>query len=244
MLKQNIILLFALIMMVGALHAQVRPGIKLGYNLSGVMADYAGTTKLNPAAAGYPDNFHMRSGFQAGLIADCPLNDTWAIQPGVRFTNQGFTDKYTSSGKATRRFSLYYLQVPLYVQYRLNIAEETNLLFQAGPYAGFGLFGRQRYSLKGKSRDLTDDQKKITFGNGTSEDIHNSFDYGVSAGVGVEFFNFQFVVAYDYGLYKATFDKPQAGSGAYHVDMQNHNLSITLAYVFGRRDPLQNKQDN
>jgi hypothetical protein len=242
MLKRNIILLFALTTVVGALHAQVRPGVKLGYNLSGVKADYAVATEPNLKVAGAPDNFRMKSGFQVGLVADCPINDAFAIQPGVRFTSQGFTDKYTSSGKAIRKFSLYYLQVPVYAQYRLNIAEAANLLIQAGPYAGFGLFGRQQYTMKGTSKDLPDDQKKITFGSDRSDDVRKAFDYGVSAGVGIEFFNFQFVVAYDYGLCKVNFEGQQ-GSGQYNINMQNNNLSFTLAYIFGHRDPLQNKAD-
>ena len=109
MLKRNIILLFAFVAIVGSINAQVRPGLKLGYNFSGVMADYTGK-ELNPKAAGAPDNFRMKSGFQAGLVADCPINDVISIQPGVRFAMQGFTDKYTGNGNVTRKFSLFYLQ--------------------------------------------------------------------------------------------------------------------------------------
>jgi hypothetical protein len=243
MLKRNIILLFVLIVVAGSIHAQVRPGIKLGYNLSGVAASYTGTSELKSTAAGDPDNFRMKSGFQAGMVVDCPINDTWAIQPGIRFTSQGFTDKYTGNGNSVKKFALYSLQIPVYAQYRLNIAEETSLLFQAGPYVGFGLFGRQKYTRKGKSVDLNDTQKKITFGGGTSNDIHKAFDYGVGAGVGIEFYRFQFMVAYDFGLYDASFDKKDAKSASYNVDIRNHNLSITLAFIFGRRDPLQNKKD-
>ncbi|MDR1154004.1 MAG: PorT family protein [Bacteroidales bacterium] len=242
MLKRNIIL-SVLIVVAGSIHAQVRPGIKLGYNLSGVAASYTGTSELKSTAAGDPDNFHMKSGFQAGMVIDCPVNDAWAIQPGIRFTNQGFTDKYTGNGKSVKKFALYSLQIPVYAQYRLNIAEETNLLFQAGPYVGFGLFGRQKYTRKGKSVDLNDKQKKITFGGGTSNDIHKAFDYGVGAGVGIEFYSFQLTVAYDLGLYDASFKKDDTKSGLYNVDLRNHNLSITLAFIFGRRDPLQNKKD-
>lgn len=244
MLKRNIILLLTLIVVSGSIHAQLRPGIKLGYNLSGVFADYLGTKTPEELkkTMGDPENFHLKSGFQAGLIVDCPINDAWAIQPGARFSLQGFTDKYTSNGNMTRKFSLYYIQIPVYAQYRLNIAEETNLLFQAGPYAGLGLFGRQSYTRKGKSQSLNDNQKKITFGNGSADDIHNAFDYGVSAGAGVEFYRFQLMVAYDYGLYKMNFKKKVTGMD-YNIDMQNQNLSVTLAFIFGRRDPLQNKKD-
>ena len=243
MLKRNFIFLFAVIAVTGSLNAQVRPGIKMGYNLGGVMADYRGDKSLDDRSrtAGDPRNFHLRSGFQAGLIFDCPINDALAIQPGVRFAMQGFTDKYVSNGNVIRKFSLFSLQIPVYAQYRLNIADETNLLFQAGPYAGFGLFGRQSFYRKGKSQELSDNQKKITFGEGN--DIHNKFDYGVGAGVGIELYRFQLMVNYDFGLNQTTFFKKDAKSATYHVDMRNHNFSVTLGVIFGRRDPLMKSTD-
>ena len=246
MLKRNIVLLFAFAVVVGSAHAQVRPGIKAGYNLGGVMAsNNIAETTINKA--GISDNFRMKSGFQIGMIADWPINDVWGIQPGARFIMHGFIDKYRDASsndakKNTRRFSLYYLQVPVYAQYRWNVAEETNVLFQAGPYFGYGLFGRQSWMRSGKTQNLDDSQKKITFGNGTSKDIHNGFDYGIGAGVGIEFYRFQLVAAYDFGLYQMTFDKSRAKSASYNVDMRNHNLSVTFAVIFGRRDPLQGKE--
>ena len=249
MLKRNMILLFAFAAIAVSINAQVRPGVKVGYNLNGVMANYLG--EQSPEAlkitAGDPGNFRMKSGFQGGLIADCPINDAFAIQPGARFTMQGFSDRYrsgaTNGPEVTRNFSLYYVQVPVYVQYRWNVYEETNVLFQAGPYAAFGLFGRQAiHSAKTSFGSGDDKYKKITFGNGTSYDVQKVFDYGVSAGVGIEFYRFQLVAAYDFGINQSPFKK-DAKSGKYHVDMRNHNFSITLAVIFGRRDPLQNKKD-
>jgi len=253
MLKRNIILLFALAVFAGSVCAQVRPGIKLGYNLSGVMADYTGKPEeFKNTTTGYPDNFKMKSGFQFGMIADCPINDVLAIQPGARFAMQGFVDKYSTSAtgsssgkKNTRKFSLYYLQIPVYAQYRRNVYEETNILFQAGPYAGFGLFGRQSWTSNGKQQELTDAQKKKTFGNGTAQDIQKTFDFGVGVGAGIEFYRFQLMLNYDFGLSKAPFqmDSSRTKSGSYHVDMRNHNFSVTLGIIFGRRDPLQNQKD-
>ena len=261
MLKRNIIFLLAVIAVSGSMNAQVRPGVKLGYNLSGVMADYRGNyvekqptaddpgmsleeaLKKRKATAGDPRNFHMRSGFQAGLFADCPINDAFAIQPGARFAMQGFTDKYTSNGEVIRKFSLFYLQIPVNAQYRMKIAEdpETYLLFQAGPYAEIGLFGRQSFNRKGKSQDLSDSQKKITFGNG--KDIQNAFNYGIGAGVGIELGWAQLMVAYDFGLNKPTFYKKDAKSATYHVDMRNHNFSVTFGVIFGKRDSLHKQKE-
>ena len=248
MLKKSTILLFVFIAVAGSVGAQVRPGIKQGYNLGGVRADYTGIGDVNPNAAGDPDNFKMKSGFQFGMIADCPINDVLAIQPGARFSMQGFIDKYTSgtssssSSKSTRKFSLYYLQIPVYAQYRLNVAEETNVLFQAGPYVGLGLFGRQSYTRNGKQVDLNDTEKKITFGNGTAKDIQKAIDYGIGAGAGIEFYRFQLMLAYDFGLSNMPFQK-DLKSGKCHIDMCNHNFSVTLAVIFGRRDPLHGQKD-
>jgi hypothetical protein len=247
MLKRNIIFWMALAAMVGSASAQVRPGIKLGYNLSGVMANYLGDNAdpaLRKNAAGDPNNFHLSSGFQAGMIADCPISASLSIQPGLRFSMLGFTDKYTSNGEVNRKFSLFYLQLPVYAQYRWNVYDQTNILFQAGPYAGYGLFGRQNYNRKGEAVDLNDDQKKISFGNGNNdEDIQTGFDFGVGAGVGVEYSRFQLMLNYDFGLGQPTFYKKNAKSATYHIDMRNHNFAVTLAVIFGRKDPLQNAED-
>jgi len=239
MLKRNVIFLFAFAVIASSINAQVRPGVKLGYNFGGVTANYLGDGLADKLEAGAPGNFKNRSGFQVGMIADCPINNAFAIQPGVRSAMQGFTDEYESTHKVIRNFSLFYLQVPVYFQYRLNIAEEANLLFQAGPYAGLGLFGRQSLYRKGVLQELRDGCKKINF----SEDFNSAFDYGISAGVGIEFFRFQLVVAYDLGLNKAIFKKNNGTGYSYNVDMRNNNFSVTLGFVFGRRDPLQNLRD-
>ena len=241
MLKRYIIILFAFVAIAGSINAQIRPGVKMGYNLGGVLGSKSRNSD-NPYSAGYADNFKMQSGFQIGMIADCPVSEVLAIQPGVRFAMQGFRDEWKSGSHSkqydTRTFSIFYVQVPVNVQYRMNVAEETNVLFQAGPYANFAIFGRQTRIFNGKNEteNLSSNQKKIDFERNELPRI----DYGVGAGVGIEFFPFQFMFAYDYGISKVKFDK-DARSGLYNIDLQNHCFSATLAIIFGRRDPLQSR---
>ena len=244
MLKRKFFFWLIFIAIAGSVSAQVRPGLKMGYNLSGALAKLPDGVDKSLYVTGNPDNFHIRSGFQAGMFADCPVNTTISIQPGARFTLQGFTEKYKRGAptgpEAIRRFSLYYLQVPVYVQYRLNVAEDTHVLFQAGPYGAVGLFGRQSYHTGGKTpTGFGDKNKKIVF----DEDFDHRFDYGIGAGVGIEYVRFQLMVNYDFGINQSTFYKKEAYSGNMHVDMRNHNFSVTLGVVFGRRDPLQNQKD-
>ena len=241
MMKREFIILVALTVLSCSISAQLRPGIKAGYNFGGVMATALKSVKTDEA--GNPDNFHLRSGFHAGMIADWPINNTLAIQPGIRFAMQGFSDEYKNVYSNIRTFSLYYVQIPVYAQYRLNVAEEVNLLFQAGPYASVGLFGRQSWTRNGKSKELNDNQKKIKFGGDPSDGIDKSFDYGISAGVGIELFMFQFMLNYDFGLQKSTFNK-KISSAIYNIkDMRSHTFSATVAVIFGRRDPLHNEKD-
>ena len=238
MFKRYIVFLFAFIAVSGSISAQVRPGIKMGYNLSGVMAEDKASRSQNQS--GNPDNFKLNHGFQFGLIADYPINDALALQPGAKFALMGFTDEYRPNLPELRRFHLYYLQVPVNVQYRLNVAEETNLLFQAGPYVGFGLFGRQTFIQNANTQELNDDRKKIDYGNDTPR-----LDYGVGAGFGIEFHRFQFMLAYDFGLNKKNFEKGRGKSWGflYDMDMQHQSFSVTLGIIFGRRDPLQHVRD-
>ena len=258
MLKRSIILLFAVTAIAGSINAQVRPGLKVGYNLSGVIGDNLREFMEGEDPSlrtGDPGNFKLKSGFNAGLFADCPISDVLSIHPGAKFSMQGFQDDYrtghSSSGiRYVNKFSLFYLQIPVYAQYRMYVAEETHLLFQAGPYVGFGLFGRQtRWSSRQGSIDINDDHKKIKFGNNpagnTNEDIQ-TIDYGIGAGIGFEFFRFQLMLNYDFGLNKPKFNKRTSGGGnstVYHLDMRNHCFSVTFAVIFGRRDPLQNIRD-
>ena len=208
MLKKFFILLFVFAAIADSVNSQARFGLKMGYNYSGVIADYAGVyvpgltgrpSPDHPFAAGFPDNFKMKSGVQAGFIVDLPMNDIIAIQPGAKFTMMGFIDEHKPNQSVyKRRFSLYYLQVPINVQYRMNIAEDTNLLFQSGPYIGFGLFGRQSLTTSAANApNLGDPQKKITFGN--KKDI-GAVDFGIGAGFGIEYYRFQLMVGYDFGL--------------------------------------------
>ena len=54
MLNRYIIFLFAVAVMVGSVNAQVRPGVKAGYNVSGVMAEYKGRGALDGMSTGDP----------------------------------------------------------------------------------------------------------------------------------------------------------------------------------------------
>jgi hypothetical protein len=243
MMKRSVVSLFLVLLAVGTITAQIKPAIKMGVNLSNVYTDYDVTKVEDSSGSIYVSNdFGMKPGFQGGLFMDWPLSESFTLQPGLQFITQGFSHKYaTSDKKYERRFTLFYLQVPVNVQYKLRF-EYFDILFQAGPYFGYGLSARQSaYLLNGKSQDLNDDKKKIDMQNSkTNNGIYNKSDLGVGAALGVDFSNFQVMVGYNVGLNGITFSSSgNSGVGrSYNMDFRNNSMAITFGYVIGRRKDM------
>jgi hypothetical protein len=214
--------------------AQNRVGITAGYNLSGVHSVVTGV-----APGGYNHDWSMISGFQAGLSGEFPLNSIESIylQVAGTFASHGFQDNYNQSSqqgaKATRKFNFYYLQVPVNVQYKLKVGI-PEIIFQAGPYVEYGLFGRQKYTLKNvsKTSTLKDEQKKLKFENTTNQKIHSRFQYGVGAGVGVQVSRFQLMLGYDYGLSDLTFFKKTGIN--YDNKSKSNQFFANVTFYFGK----------
>ncbi len=224
MLKKNIILVLTMLIIIAQAQAQVRPGIKAGFNLSNVFAEGVKT--------GDKKSYHMKPGFQFGMVVDWTLGNSLTLQPGMQFATQGFIDKYTSNGDYVRKFSLYYLQLPINVQYRLNLGE-VDVLFQAGPYFGYGVAAKQKSFKNGTKEDISDSYKTIEFGNSTTDELYNQYDYGIGLGAGIEYANMQLLVGYNFGLYQMTLHK-NVGQ-LYNIHMRNNGLTVTFAYIFGNR---------
>jgi hypothetical protein len=182
----------------------------------------------------------MRSGFQGGLSLEFPLNDRVYLQPSVFFSSQGFKEDYEMTGTLTpaqRKFSFYYLQVPVNVQYKLDIGI-PELVFQAGPFLQYGLFGRQRYSIKNVQKELTDEYKKLQFGNDKKTDnIRPKFHYGVGAGLGIQVSRLLLTAGYNFTLSEFSFTK-QASGRNYDAKLKNGSLFVNLTLYFGKYLPL------
>lgn len=95
---------------------------------------------------------------------------------GLEFTNKGY--KYDYDGfKETVHAN--YLQLPIHVGYKMNIAEGTKFVLHAGPYLAYGVGGSKDY-----------------FGDGGAK----RFDAGLGLGVGLELNQFVVGVGDDFGL--------------------------------------------
>lgn len=165
-MKQLFLLAISTFLMVLA-KAQVEFGIKGGLNAATVA--YINT-----------DNSKARLGWNAGIVAEIPLQEDLFIRPEVLYSSKGFG--YNATGFANAgSLRLNYVAVPVLLGY--HPFSKTSLLF--GPEFGF------LRKAASKSQGITDD---MTFG-------YRRFDIGVDLGIAYDISeNFGAEARYNYGF--------------------------------------------
>ncbi len=203
-----------------SIEAQVRTGLKLGFNLSNVR----GTDKL-----GESFDYKMKPGGQFGIEVNIPVAKSFAVQTGLQASMLGYTWDYTTQYDNVRKYTLFYLQLPANVQYKIDLGA-VDLIAQAGPYIGMGIAGRQAYYKNGKKQSLGTTDKKLTMGGNENSDDYKSFDWGLNVGAGIQFNRFQVMVNYQAGLYNIDHILLKKDQNK----MYNNNLCITATVFFGK----------
>ena len=119
--------------------------------------------------------------------------------------------------------TLNYLQFPFNFQYKYALNGGNNLLFQGGPYLGYGLGGK----IKAKASALgfsETEEESIEFG---SDGDFKYGDFGLGLGVGMLFKNnLQLGLGYNFGL---------VNIGADVDGMKNRGVALTLTYMFSKK---------
>lgn len=157
-------------------------GVKAGANLSNWSGD------INDTDAKF--------GFNVGVTVDYAFNTNWYLMSGLEFTTKGakidlITDYTGEYATAKLTGNAMYLQLPIHAGYKLPIAENTNLVFHAGPYLAYGVGGKVTTKIDGFGK-VKDD----FFG----DHSFKRFDFGLGFGAGVEFGKINAGLGYDFGL--------------------------------------------
>lgn len=199
-MKKSILLvvLFALVS-VGSF-AQVSPVVKGSLNLS----NYYG---------GDSDGSKTLVGGRFGFGIEYQFNDLVSLQPTLYLSHKGA--KY-GNDNANVKFHEWYLDMPIDVQLRFNIADNTNLTVAAGPYIAYGIFGKTKGTGAFLGNEYPGDVD--TFGDNRLK----RFDAGLNFELGFEFGKFLVGGSYELGLVK-----PYSDSKCY-----NSNFSINVGYKF------------
>lgn len=152
MKKSILFVLFALISVAG--FSQITGwNAKVGMNFS----NYTGDLDMN-----------AKVGFKLGGGFEYAFDDTWSLQPSLFLTGKG-------AKKDALTVNAYYLELPIMGAARFNVADNTNLVVNAGPYFACGIAGKTKIageSVKTFSDDGVDFKR---------------FDAGLGVGVALEF---------------------------------------------------------
>lgn len=184
-----------------AAQGRTRVGIKGGLNASSLFYDSQGVSNKNE-----------RIGFHAGVFAQAPLGEFFAIQPELLYTTKGASADYNVLGFINGRntFRLNYAELPILATFKLGQSVEL----QAGPYAA--------YLLNSNINSNGD------FGTGSSainRDNFNKVDYGLAGGLNIYFGKAFIGARYEQGLQRI------ANGGAARTLLGNAKNSVGLISV-------------
>ena len=160
--------LFALICTLG--FSQVSFNVKAGLNLSSYIGENSDNSKFKP-------------GVRLGVGMEYQFNEMVALQPSLFFSQKGA--KYSGDYKgniadadADVKINQLYLELPINVQFRFNIADNTNLVIATGPYLACGVGGKAKFDGNASvgSVEVNGSEKVDTFGDDGLD--YNRFDAG------------------------------------------------------------------
>lgn len=210
--------------------AQTRVGIKGGYNLA----------NITTGSGGNVDESKALSTFNVGAIADIPLSPILSLQPGVFYTGKGSKLERGNEGSTTyfrTSTNPRYIEIPVNIVGKIPVGEDTRIFLGAGPYAAFGVGGKNKYqfnsplgNVSGESNIKWDDDTPFN-GEDPNQgyDKYKRFDYGGNLLAGVEFGNF--LISAQYGL---GFAKILSGADDSRDDKSKNRVwSFSVGYFFG-----------
>ena len=162
-----------------------------------------------------------RFGFSVAGLMDVPLYKGLSLRPEVAFVNQGgdyFSHQTEDGMNAHHKYSYYSIQVPINVAYTFYLSDIRLAVF-VGPAFDFSLFGKMKTEETGVSTD-------IDFGSEKEPNLR-TFDFGISAGMSVEYKHFFFSIQNLTGLLDRRTVKRDGESTLFQ-----NNVTFSLGYFF------------
>nr|WKN37943.1 porin family protein [Tunicatimonas sp. TK19036] len=169
------LLLSAMVIPISLVAQDTRTGIKGGLNVSNLYVDDVSDENLRP-------------GFSLGVFTQLPVSEFFVIQPEVNYSTKGARLTYDANffdAEGEYKFNLNYVDVPILATFKLGESADI----QIGPYISY-LVG-SNISTDGDLGEALADIDRDNF---------HTFDYGLSAGFGLNFDAISVGVRYNYGL--------------------------------------------
>jgi len=190
-----------------SLTAQTKIGLTGGATFANVTAKLQGLS-VSPK---------MRTGFTAGLFADCTLSSNFSFQPALNFVQKGYK---SNDETMTDKVSYSYLEIPLNFVYN-----NKGFFIGAGPSISSGLSGKEKFVDKEDPSGSGD--TKIKFGSG--DDEVKRFELGANVLAGYKFAG-GFMVSANYNL---GLNNIQNGNTSDVGTIKNKYFAVKIGYIFG-----------
>lgn len=212
---KRILLTMLLAIVCSAGFAQLSFNGKIGLNLSSYIGDGSDGAKFKP-------------GVRVGLGMEYAFNDLVALQPSLFFSQKGAVykvDEFGFDGLADVggevRTNQLYLEIPVNVQLRFDVADNIDLLFATGPYLACGVGGKTRVEINAMiaGNEVSDTEKFGVFDEDGSG--MRRFDAGWGVGIGLDINRILVGLDTQFGF-----------CNLYEDGLHNANISITVGYRF------------
>ena len=238
--KTLCILTMIFVAVVGA-KAQVgkyRNDLSVGVNGGYVLSNVGFTPKVNQV-------FHggITGGLSFRYVCEKYFNTICAVQAEVNYAQIGWKEDILDTQDAPvinpvtgqpEQYSrtMTYIQIPIFAHLGWGREEKGfQFFFQAGPQIGFCLGEKTEANFNIKEPNITDRVNKVVAQ--YSMPVENKFDYGIAAGLGLEYSHprvghFQLEARYYYGLGNIYGDSKKDYFGKSNFN----NIVVKLTYLF------------
>lgn len=188
--------------------------------------------------------------YKVGMSVDIPVAKQWAVQPTLYFVQKGsnFSGYYGSEQivPVTLDNRLSYFELPVYGAFKMNLSDEMQLTFKAGPYVAWGVVGKAHVSSDDMDFHRTFVGELFTDGcdfdglttlntkSGTTyvagSKAYKNLDAGVAFGVDFRYQHFLVGMDCSWGLLPVT--DGLFNNVALKGDLTNLAFYLTLGYQF------------
>ncbi|MCB0700374.1 MAG: PorT family protein [Chitinophagales bacterium] len=243
-------LLLIMVVFAGTSFAQIRIAPEVGLNIGGMSRTVEDIDIPLLGSVSISTENKTRVGFRAGLIADIPVAENVAVQPGIFYSTQAVKTNFTVFIlDISQTLKVNYLLVPVNVLYKFGTPDKGRFFVGAGPYFGYAFGGTSDIEdpngiLTGLAGGNTGgtlpaiESGDISIGSDTM-DSAKPFDFGLNFNLGYE-------------LPQGVFVRGQFGLGLANTapiesyKQKNWGMTISVGYLIGfnkkgnKEEPVSN----
>lgn len=165
-------------------------------------------------------------GYNFGLTYDYDINDQFAVQVAGLISKKGYQAKVDILGALLQGYvdiDLMYIDVPLNLKYKVNLDNDKDLYFSAGPYVSYGFASKETLGVKILGVGGGVDTDLIW---GDAVELLERFDYGLVGGLGIDLGQVDLGFQYRFGLANLN---PIELEG---MELRQQTISMNVGYKF------------